>query len=273
MPKVKKLFIIIGVALIGLLNAVPVMAATTAVVSVLGVPQFGAGIFTFNVIYTSDTRMDLNWTVSASTANVMVRAKYGQYPVNPPDINTAPSDGYLVYYGSGLSAVDTSMDMNQNAGTLYYTAWAQNIDGTWNLVPSKSAKESREVVLVALIMLGAIGSIFAIYKRQLLFAVGASVVWFLLIAYTRTNPLPNIVAGSSTDSLWIGVCVAFSVGTMVSTFILRNNDEVAKQEQYRKSSDYRSPQDINRYNSKGSGYESTESYQARLQALSKRNRK
>ena len=268
MPKVKKIFIIIGVALIGLLNAVPVMAATTAVVTVLGVPQFGAGVFTFNVIYTSDTRMDLNWTVSASTANVMVRAKYGQYPANPPDINTAPSDGYLVYYGSGLSAIDTSMDMNQNAGTLYYTAWAQNIDGTWNLVPSKSAKESREVVLIGLIALGALGSFFAIVKRQLLFALGAAIVWFLLIAYTRTNPLPNIVAGSSTDSLWIGVCISFSVGTMLSTFILRNNDEVAKQEQYRKSSDYQSPQDRNRFNSKGSGYESAEDYQDRLRRLS-----
>jgi hypothetical protein len=180
---IKKILPVVFVILISLLNVVPVLADTTAVVTVLGVPQFGAGIFTFNVIYTSDTRMDLNWTVSASTANVMVRAKYGQYPANPPDINTAPSDGYLVYYGSGLSAVDTSMDMNQNAGTLYYTAWAQNIDGTWNLVPSKSAKESRELILLAFIGLALGLTVICFVWHNILLALAGMLGWLVPAGY------------------------------------------------------------------------------------------
>jgi hypothetical protein len=268
----KKIFLLFVIAAICLLNVTPVLASNTAVVTILGIPIYSGGILTFNVIYVSDTEMDLNWTVGAGVENVMVRAKYGTPPANPPDINTAPSDGYLVYYGSNLSAVDTSMDMNQNAGTLNYTAWAQKLDGTWNLVPKTNSQESREVVLIGLIALGAIGSIFAIYKRQVLFAVGASVVWFMLIAYTRANPLPNIAVGSSTDSLWIGVCVAFSVGTMLTTFIMRNSDEKEKVEKFRNSPNYRSEQDVNRNNSQGSSYESADDYQARLARTSRRKR-
>jgi len=269
----KKVLYILAVVALVVLNAVPVLADTTAVVTIIGIPSYSGGILTFNVTYVSDTEMDLSWTYDAVTvSNVMVRAKYGSYPANPPDSSTAPSDGYLVYYGSDLSAVDTSMDMNQNAGTLYYSAWAQHPDGSWYVVASTHSEESREVVLIGLIALGAIGSIFAIYKRQVLFAVGASTVWFLLISYTRANPLPNVVAGSGTDSLWIGTCVAFSLGTILTTFVMRNNDTKEKEEKYRSSNDYRSEQDSNRHNSRGSSYESATEYQTRLQRMSRKKK-
>ena len=146
----KKIFLLFVIAAICLLNVTPVLASNTAVVTILGIPIYSGGILTFNVIYVSDTEMDLNWTVGAGVENVMVRAKYGTPPANPLDINTAPSDGYLVYYGSNLSAVDTSMDMNQNGGTLYYTAWAQKLDGTWNLISSSKSEESKEMILIFL---------------------------------------------------------------------------------------------------------------------------
>jgi hypothetical protein len=202
----------------------------------------------------------------------MIRGKYGGYPADIPNDTTDPSDGYLVYYGSGLSVSDTSMNFDQNPGLLYYKAWAQKADGTWYMATGTGSKESREVVLIGLIALGAIGSIFAIYKRQVLFSIGAAAVWFMLIAYTRSNPLPNIAVGSGTDSIWIGVCVAFSVGTMLATFYMRGNDEKEKQEKYRNSNDYRSEQDVNRYNSRGSSYESAAEYQARLQRMSRKKR-
>ncbi len=254
------------------MTPVVVYAATTAVVNVTNSPSFSQGIMSFTVTYISDTEMDLAWTDDATVANVMVRAKYGGYPADIPNENTAPSDGYLVYYGTDLSAVDTSMNFDQNPGLLYYKAWAQKADGTWYMATGTGSKESREVVLIGLIALGAIGSIFAIYKRQVLFSIGAAAVWFMLIAYTRSNPLPNIAVGSGTDSIWIGVCVAFSVGTMLATFYMRGNDEKEKQEKYRNSNDYRSEQDVNRYNSRGSSYESAAEYQARLQRMSRKKR-
>jgi hypothetical protein len=266
----RKLLLAIIVVLAISLSPIAVLAGNT--VTVNDQPYFSAGITSFTVTYVSDTEMDLAWTVDATVANVMVRAKYGQYPANIPNPNTQPSDGYLVYYGSGLSAVDTSMDMNQNAGTLYYEAWAQKGDGTWYLVPSTVPEESREVVLIALILLGALGSFFGIVKRQWLFSIGASVVWFFLIAYTRSNPLPNVVAGSSVDSLWIGICVLFSLGTMLTTFILSNNDKKQELEKFHNSQGYRPEQEINRHNAIGSSYESADDYQARLAAISKKKR-
>jgi len=260
----KKVLYILAVIAIVVLNAVPVLA-DTMVVTVLGTPAYTTGISTFHVTYVSDTEMDINWTYDATVSNVMVRAKYGSYPANPPNSSTAPSDGYLVYYGSGLSVVDTSMDMNQNAGTLYYEAWGQKGDGSWYLVPSQSSKESREVVLIGLILMGMLGSAFAVMKRNVLFAIGGAVIWFFLIAYTRSNPLPNVVAGSGTDSLFIGICVAFSIGTMITVFYLNNQE---------KTKDNPPPNEhvVNRHNTRGSSYESADEYQARLQSLSKRKR-
>jgi len=89
------------------MTPVVVYAATTAVVNVTNSPSFSQGIMSFTVTYISDTEMDLAWTDDATVANVMVRAKNGGYPSDIPNENTAPSDGYLVYYGTDLSAVDT----------------------------------------------------------------------------------------------------------------------------------------------------------------------
>ena len=261
----KRILFIVLITTVGLLNAVPVLAATTAIVSILGIPAYSGGILSFNVIYTSDTQMNLNWTVGGGVANVMVRAKYGSYPANPPDSSTAPSDGYLVYYGSDLSAVDTSMDMNQNAGTLYYSAWAQHADGSWYVVASTKSEESREVVLIGLILMGMLGSAFAIMKRNILFAIGGAVIWFFLIAYTRVNPLPNVVIGSGTDSLFIGICVAFSIGTMITVFVMNNNEN-------RKENPPPDEHAIHRHDASASGYESTDHYQARLQSMRKRKK-
>ena len=113
--------------------------------------------------------------------------------------------------------------------------------------------------------IGIIGSIYSITKRNFLFAIGTSVSWFFLIAYTRVQPMPSIVAGSSVDSLFIGICMSFSLGTILSIFWLNNRDD-------KKENPPPEEQTINRHNSRGSGYESAEDYQARLQALSKRKR-
>ena len=194
----KKILFIVGVAAVSLLTTVPVLA-DTMIVTVLGVPAFTTGITSFNVIYTSDTQMNLNWTYDATVSNVMVRAKYGQYPANPPNSATAPSDGYLVYNGSGLSAVDTSMDMNQNAGTLYYSIWGQKGDGSWYLIPSQSSKESKEVILIALLGLAIGLSYFAIKGKNILLAVLASASYLILWFYNQSTPIAGFVAGSGGD--------------------------------------------------------------------------
>jgi len=213
--KTKVLYILAVVAL-GILNVTPVLAATTAVVTILGIPSFSGGILTFNVVYVSDTEMDLNWTVGSGVENVMVRAKYGSPPTNPPDENTAPSDGYLVYYGSDLSAIDTSMDFNENAGSLYYKAWAQRADGTWYVTTFTNSQESREMLLLA--FLGTfLGLIFAnaMVRRASFLPLRLILAMTFVIPLVWLNAYPPspFVAGSAlmsaTNVLIIGAFLIF----------------------------------------------------------------
>ena len=191
----KKVLYILAAVVMVVLNVTPVLAATTAIVTIIGVPSYSGGILTFNVTYVSDTEMDLSWTYDAVTvSNVMVRAKYGSYPANPPNSSTAPSDGYLVYYGSDLSAVDTSMDMNQNAGTLYYSAWAQHPDGSWYVVASTHSEESERLVMIGMIVL-ALGITLAAWAMKdrvakMLFHALGIIIWlvFAYVMYNQTYP-------------------------------------------------------------------------------------
>ena len=152
------------------LSPVAVLADTTAIVNVTNTPYFSTGIITFDITYVSDTEMDLNWTVDDTAANVMIRAKYGSYPTDIPNENTAPSGGYLLYYGTDLSVADTSMNFNENAGSIYYKAWAQKADGTWYVTTSTGKKESKTMTLLFLLGFGLLVSYFAIRNRNLMMA-------------------------------------------------------------------------------------------------------
>lgn len=181
------------------------LADTTAVVTVYGVPSFSGGINGFTITYVSDTRLDLNWGLGVDAAHIMIRAKYGSYPADIPNENTTPSDGYLVYYGSGTSVSDTSMNFDENAGLLYYKAWAQKPDGTWYVNTSTGKKESETMALIALLALGLGVSWFAIAKREIVIGLIASVIWLAVLIYTRSNPIGNSVTGDSFDNIIVAV--------------------------------------------------------------------
>ena len=200
----RKILCILAVVVLVLLNVTPVLAATTAVVSILGVPAYSGGISNFIVTYVSDTKMDLSWTLSGDAVNIMVRAKYGSYPANPPDEHTAPSDGYSVYYGSGSSTVDTSMSMDQNPGTLYYSAWAQRADGTWYVTASTGSEESRVVLFIGMIFL-VFGLTIASFTLKGIIApilrLASAILWIIMIPimlsqnWTTTNTyLPTAIS-------------------------------------------------------------------------------
>ena len=206
----RKLLLAIIVVLAISLSPIAVLAGNT--VTVNDQPYFSAGITSFTVTYVSDTEMDLAWTVDATVANVMVRAKYGQYPANIPNPNTQPSDGYLVYYGSGLSAVDTSMDMNQNAGTLYYEAWAQKGDGSWYLIPSQGSEESREMIGLLLGFL-AVSLLIAglVLKKSwvMWFSIPFWVILSIYMAYYQSMGFP---ASAQHAFLFIGLGATVAIG-------------------------------------------------------------
>jgi hypothetical protein len=196
-----------------LLPATPVIAGDSVSVTVTMQFVFTAGITSFNITYVSDTQLDLNWTVDPTVDNVMIRAKYGSYTADIPNDTTTPSDGYLVYYGPALSASDTSMNFNENPGSLFYKAWAQKADTTWYTQTSSGFKESRELQLLflGLITLGATGLAFG-FKQDWLKMLSA-VLWFVVgyFAYITFS----LVNGLQWVFLIIGF--AFTVCLMIVT--------------------------------------------------------
>ena len=212
----RKILCILAVVVLVLLNVTPVLAATTAVVSILGVPAYSGGISNFIVTYVSDTKMDLSWTLSGDAVNIMVRAKYGSYPANPPDEHTAPSDGYSVYYGSGSSTVDTSMSMDQNPGTLYYSAWAQRANGTWYVTASTGSEESRVVLFLTFVVI-ALGLTIAAFVAKTsasgMLRIASVIAWIIMIPLSFAQSWP-------TSNTYLPIAVAFFCAAMMLIMVV-----------------------------------------------------
>jgi hypothetical protein len=180
---IKRILRILTVIAILLFQAIPIYAGDSVTVTVNSVPQFTQGITSFTVIYAKDTQMDLAWTYDATVQKVMVRAKYGDYPADIPNDVTTPTDGYLVYYGSGNNFSDTSMNLDETTATLNYKAWAQKLDGTWYTTTSTNKQESIEMLLLALLLLPAIlTGLGYCFKQNILKTFGA-LFWLAFFFY------------------------------------------------------------------------------------------
>jgi len=219
----KKILYILAVVVLVIINATPVLAATTVVVSILGVPSYTGGILSFTVTYVSDTEMDLAWTVDGTVANVMVRSKYGSYPVDIPDQFTAPSDGYLVYYGTDLSAVDTSMNFNENAGSIYYKAWAQKADGTWYVTTHTGSKESKEMILIFLAFITLTLTTVGVLGKKPFLDWAAVPFWLITCLYIYMNYT------WLAEAQWIFILLGFgmAVGMVFEAIMTQRKESLA----------------------------------------------
>jgi hypothetical protein len=186
----------------------PVIASSTSVSLVV---RASNGVEDFVILYISDTRMDLSWTLTGDAEFVMIRAKWGSYPDDITDPNTAPTDGYLVYYGNNTSVSDTSMDFDETPETLYYAAWGQKEDGTWYMGSTKDWKESVIMTLIAILGFVVAMTYFAFTKRNFGLSFVGAFSWILLLVYTRANPINNIATGSFGDELILFACILMFV--------------------------------------------------------------
>jgi hypothetical protein len=176
----------------------PVYAGTSASVTINVVPLVSGGVSNFTIIPVSDKQVNMTWDKGAGTNNVMIRGKYGRYPANIPDILTAPSDGYLVYYGSDLSASDTNVnldfddsstisDTSDTPFTIYYRIWGQNADGTWQTSTQSGSEETNVLILLSLILfagiLTTIGYVFKLDFMKFISGLG----WIFVGVYMNGN--------------------------------------------------------------------------------------
>jgi len=111
---------LVMVAIPFLMPSMEVSAAPSANIIVTAVPDWTSP---FAITKISDTQVDVDWTIPVGADRVMVRAKYASYPADPGG-GVEPTDGYLVYFGNGVAASDTSMNLDESVGKLYYRAWS-----------------------------------------------------------------------------------------------------------------------------------------------------
>jgi hypothetical protein len=213
----KRCLRILAIVGILLLNSVPVLAVTSVDVTITATPG-GAGIVTFIATYISETQIDLDWTVTGDVDKVMVRAKYGSVPDDIPDEDTAPTDGYLVYYDTGLSSSDTSMDFDLNPGPLHYKAYAQKADGKWYTVSRTDWKESQIMTLIFFAVLAGILSFIGAKSSFWILKVLAGLSWWGLDFYWMSSPPSNIVKGSAVDQLMIALLIVVGLAFMLMPY-------------------------------------------------------
>lgn len=185
---IKLLYVIFAIFL-AVISVLGVNSATYQEVSVTATPKFTDGITNFTVTYVNETQIDLSWGFSGDAVNIMIRAKYGEYPDDIPDEDTAPTDGYLVYYGSGTSCSDTSVNFDENVSTLFYKAWGQKASGKWYTDTSTGEQESEMLllgILAGLALIPLIASFALKSGRKILCWVSAG-GWILLSAYSYTR--------------------------------------------------------------------------------------
>lgn len=212
------------VVLMIIIAAIPVFAGDTTTITVILVPETTSGISNFHIVYINDQRIDLSWNFGSGVSNIMIRAKYGSYPNDISDGSETPSDGYLVYYGNGSNTSDTLVNMDDPGDinisdtsdtpfTIYYKAWGQNIDGSWQTSTNTGWEESIELILLAFVFtILSVGIInFGFLRNSFIpYKLAGAFLWLIPVVWIITNPPSVLIAGSTlqTVTLIVLICIA-----------------------------------------------------------------
>lgn len=196
---------LILVIIVLLSAAIPVVADSIEI-TVTAVPKVTGGVENFVITYVSETELDLSWSLTGEANRVMIRSKWGSYPVDR-------DDGLLVYYGSNTTYNDTSMDFNETAGTLYYRVWAQKTDDSWYTDYEEGNEENRLMIIGALgiFVIGAtyVGIRSSFFGLKLI----VGMLWFVMFMYFQQNPISTIPEGGPVH---VGLMVtSIGMGLMV----------------------------------------------------------
>ncbi len=203
--KIIRILIILAVVL---LHIVPCYAGSSDHVVITMVPAITGGLSFFTITYVADTNMKFDLGYEPTADHIMIRGKYGGYPIDIPSGNVTPSDGYLVYYGNGVTTNDTSMDFDQNPGPLYYKVWAQKLDGSWFVNTATGNEESRQMTLLAIIAIAGLLTFAAIWSKNMLVAIAASGGWIATWVVFTNHPPYGASPGDTTQEVLLIVAVA-----------------------------------------------------------------
>lgn len=185
--------------------AEPAFAATSAEVIVTATGFICDAPTSFTVTRISDTEVQLDWTKGEAAENTMVRAKYGEYP-------ESETDGYEVYYGDGTTATDTTMDLDETGGKLYYRAWSETGD-VYSDDYAEGWTQGVGVTLIGIVILtlGLLGLSIHYRNRALMMLAGSAGLALAIYGFTS-------MSSSGGDAFWV-IGIIGAVLTMVVVFM------------------------------------------------------
>ena len=179
------------VLLVGLMPS-PVYAESDAEVLITASGYVVTAPTGFTLTYISDYEIGVDWMKHPLAENTMVRAKYGSYPEDR-------TDGYLVYYGTGTSTSDTSVNFDETPSRLYYRAWSEDVGGMWSDYAEDNIGGWHVALLTfALIALGL--TWFSTRRPEMLLRLAASFMWLGLAFWIV---LGDTVLSTDDSFAWI----------------------------------------------------------------------
>jgi len=187
--------LLILIVLCSIYSSLLAVAAPSQNVNIKVRASVGGGISDFIVTYVSDRQIDLSWSLVGDATNVMIRAKYGDFPSDIPDTYTDPFDGYLVYYGPASSVSDCLVDLETSSVPVCYRAWAQKPDGNWYTGSLTGSIGGATMVFIALILLALVLTILSWRVKTVLLVLLASVAWAAPTMWILTGSNSSLDSG------------------------------------------------------------------------------
>lgn len=158
-----------------------------------------------------------NWTKG-------VNSTYTHIIVNRTNYPESITDGEELYYGTGTSVNFTGWAFDTQ--TVYASAWGVSSDNvTYSSTYATAQEGGRNLILAGIFILAGIVSYLSIRNRDnILIALGASISWIFLFAYTRDNPVPGVTNGSNVDNMLILAIWAVALALpIIAIRNMRNN--------------------------------------------------
>ena len=189
--KILRILASLAIALLPyILPSVLVEASTTADVILTATPaSSGLGRpLNFTITATSDHQIDFIWTLGTGASNTLIRGKTGSYPADK-------NDGYQVYFGSGTSASDTGVSLDETATNIYYKAWSEG-GGEYSsdYAQGNIGGEGMTLIASTLLILGLV--VCALWKKDVVMYLIAGLT-LLLFGYQWLDPssLDGVIKG------------------------------------------------------------------------------
>lgn len=142
----------------------------------------------FTITRTGTNDITINWTMGDGANTTVIRGSTDGYP-------ETVTDGYLVYNSSGTSVNVTGLSLNLDR--YYYRAWSWNSYGySVDCAQAQIGGEGMLAMFLVVLALGVSG--LFLWRRNIVFAIGASLSWLAIGLLQLLNPemlgLPSLAS-------------------------------------------------------------------------------